>query len=156
MSREEEGGERTGSTDCYCVSARHLLVYFPSSWNKYGVYYIWGLFIFSVIVSVYGAVLLLYLKSRGGVEESRNRGEERSIVSFYYLFDRWIRYKCCGRKRETRSMTHDTYPYYWGYETSPSFPSSLIPLLSFHSLSLFSLLHSLSLFHFLSIFHGTN
>ena len=77
MSREEEGGERTGSTDCYCVSARHLLVYFPSSWNKYGVYYIWGLFIFSVIVSVYGAVLLLYLKSRG-VEESRSRGVEES------------------------------------------------------------------------------
>jgi hypothetical protein len=37
-----------------------LLKYFPLHWNKFGVYYIWGLFLFSVIVSIYGASLLLY------------------------------------------------------------------------------------------------
>jgi hypothetical protein len=49
------------SVACYYLDpSRSLLAYFPESWHKYGVYYIWGLFFFSVIVSIYGGVVLLF------------------------------------------------------------------------------------------------
>jgi hypothetical protein len=55
------------------------LTLFPKTWPQVGVYYIWGLFIFSILAASYGAMYLLYLfwlgegSEVGGVEEQVGR-----------------------------------------------------------------------------------
>jgi len=83
----------------YFIDQNHaLLTFFPSSWNKYGVYYIWGLFVFSMIVACYGASYCLYMC---GFRSS----SQDSVVShntypyywgpYFYWFYYPSGYSCC-------------------------------------------------------------
>lgn len=63
-----------------------LLHVFPNTWHILAVYYVWGLFFFSLCAAVYGFILGIY----------------------------W----CCAdtsQPGKSAYVTHDTYPYYWGY-----------------------------------------
>jgi len=58
---------------------------FPSSWPMLGVYYVWGLFFFSLLAAIYGFVLGMYWCC-GDSSSSKNS-----------------------------DITYNTYPYSWGY-----------------------------------------
>jgi len=43
-----------------CDGSNTLRGLFPKTWSDVGVYYIWGLFVFSMLAAMYGAMYLLY------------------------------------------------------------------------------------------------
>jgi len=43
-----------------CDRKSTLLYIFPKTWPQVGIYYIWGLFAFSLLAATYGAIFLLY------------------------------------------------------------------------------------------------
>jgi len=63
-----------------------LLHVFPVTWQPIAVYYVWGLFFFSLCAAIYGFMLGIY----------------------------WCCADTSQTRRSSR-VTYDTYPYYWGY-----------------------------------------
>jgi len=76
------------ATICWAAdkSSGTLLRVFPTTWNTLAVYYVWGLFFFSLCAAIYGFILGIY----------------------WCCAD-------TSRTRKSQSVTYDTYPYFWGY-----------------------------------------
>jgi len=58
---------------------------FPRNWSALAVYYVWGLFVFSIIAALYGIILGLHACC------------------------------CGGNRKDVYHHSHSTYPYGWGY-----------------------------------------